>query len=171
MSPNKSLGARSTREDIADARKTLAVAVAMGRAKVLGELLHEEIDRHRATGMPELSDLDWREFRINGATRLASLFVAYFSALDAVIDGWVRGGLADARVDKLLDSPHKQTLSGFRNAMLHPRSLVDERLTDLHTSRKDLLKWADELAGTLELAFREWYEALRSSDRASSAGA
>lgn len=132
---------------------------------MLGELLHEEIDRHRATGMPELSDLDWREFRVNGATRLASLFVAYFSALDAVVDGWVRGGLADARVDKVLDSPHKQTLSGFRNAMLHPRSLVDERLKDLHTNRKDLLKWADALAGTLELAFREWYDALRSSGK------
>jgi hypothetical protein len=171
MTPKKPQSARSSREDIAEARKTLAVAVAMGRAKVLGELLHKEIDRHRSTGMPKLSDLDWREFRVNGATRLASLFVAYFSALDAVVDGWVRGGLADARVDKLLESAHKRTLSGFRNAMLHPRSLVDDRLQDLHSNRKDLLRWADELADTLELAFREWFDVLRSSGKTQDAGA
>ena len=134
MTPRKSKTARPSQNALAEVRKTLAVAVAMGRAKVLGELLHEEIDRHRASGLPELSDVDWREFRVNGATRLASLFVAYFAALDAVVDGWARGGLlADARVDKLLDSPHKATLAGFRNAMLHP-----------HASRRDLLKWADE---------------------------
>lgn len=163
MTPRKSKKTQGTRDELAHARKTLAVAVAMGRAKVLGELLHEEIDRHRAVGLPELSDVDWREFRVNGATRLASLFVAFFASLDAVVDGWVHGGLSDSRVDKLLDSPHKQTLAGFRNAILHPRSLVDDRLKALHANRKDLLKWADELADTLEIAFKEWYAVLRSS--------
>ena len=171
MTPRKTKTARGTRDELAHIRKTLAVAVAMGRAKVLGEVLHEEIDRHRASGLPELSDVDWREFRVNGATRLASLFVAYFAALDAVVDGWIRGGLADARVDKLLDSPHKQTLAGFRNAMFHPRSLVDDRLTNLHASRKELLKWADELAATFEVAFKAWYAALRAPGNAPLAGA
>jgi hypothetical protein len=171
MTPRKSKTARPSQNALAEVRKTLAVAVAMGRAKVLGELLHEEIDRHRASGLPELSDVDWREFRVNGATRLASLFVAYFAALDAVVDGWARGGLADARVDKLLDSPHKATLAGFRNAMLHPRSLVDPRLQNMHASRRDLLKWADELASTLEVAFKEWYGVIGLPSSAPRAGA
>jgi hypothetical protein len=162
MTPRNSKTPCGTQNGFAHARKTLAVAVAMGRAKVLGEMLHEEIGRHLASRLPELSDVDCREFRVNGATRLASLLVAYFAALAAVVDGWVCGGLADARVDKLLDSPHRETLAGFRNAMLHPRSLVDDRLKHMHKSRKELLRWADELARTLEVAFKDWYVAVAS---------
>jgi hypothetical protein len=148
MTPKASKVPRRVGDNVAHARKTLAVAVAMGRAKCLRVLLHEEIDRHRAIGLPELGDEDWRQFRVNGTTRLASLFAAYFAALDAGVGGWVRGRLADTRVDALLDSPHKQTLSGFRNALLHPRRLVDERMRHLHANRKALLAWADELADT-----------------------
>jgi hypothetical protein len=174
MSQPMSKKSRTTRmsgQDLALVRKTLAVAVAMGRAKVLGTMLHEEIDRHRASGLPEFTDADWREFRVVGATRLASLYVAYFAGLDAVVDGWVRGGLADARVDELLKSPHKVTLGDFKNAMLHPRSLVDARLQKAHANRKELLKWADELASTFELAFREWYVRVGSGTKISHNGA
>jgi hypothetical protein len=150
------------KDSIALARKTVAVAVAMGRAKCLGVIIHEEINKHRDSGLPELSDQDWREFEVNGATRLASLYVAYFAALDAVVDGWVRGGLSDSRVDPLLQSHHKQVLSGFRDAMLHPRSLVDDRLKRLHANRRELLPWADQLADTFEVAFKQWFAVLRS---------
>jgi hypothetical protein len=154
---------------IAQVRKTLAVAVALARAKVLRAVLQGEIDRHGGTGLPELGPDDWREFRVTDATRLATLMIAYFTALDAVVEGWKINGLADDRVDKLLQSSHAQTLSGFRNALVHPRSLVDERLNNMHADRKEVLRWAAELANTMESAFSEWYAAIAAKGNSGSA--
>jgi hypothetical protein len=145
---------------ITQVRETLAVAVALARAKVLRAVLQDEIDCHSGKVLPEPTADDWREFRVNDATRLTALMIAYFTALDAVVEGWKINALADARVDELLRSPHAQTLAGFRNALVHPRSLVDERLKNMHANRKEVLRWAAALSGNLETAFSEWYAAI-----------
>jgi hypothetical protein len=126
----------------------------------LRAILQDELDRQAASGQPGLAIDDWLRFRVNPATRTATLMIAYFSALEAVVEGWKINGLADARVDELLRSPHAQTLAGFRNALVHPRSIVDDRLKAMHADRKQVLKWAARLADTFELAFNEWYSGI-----------
>jgi hypothetical protein len=42
---------------------------------------------------------------------------------------------------------------------------------NMHASRRDLLKWADELASALEVAFKEWYGVIGLPSSAPRAGA
>lgn len=138
-------------------RRKAAVGVALGRAKNLRQILQDEIDRYPRGQLPAPTEDDWMKARVTGGTRLASLMIASFTALDAVVDAWHKNGLSDPRVDKLLESPHAKTLADFRNALSHPRSLVDPKIVQMAKGGRDVFTWTQDLLAAFEDFFVAWF--------------
>jgi hypothetical protein len=144
-------------DQLAVARQKTAVGVALVRAKCLRQMLDEEHDRYPPGQQPEPTIEDWKETRVSGGTRLEALLITSLAALYTVVDGWRRNRLSDPRIDKLLESSHVAALGGFRNALLHPRSLGDPRLLEMLKVHRDLLPWANELLAAFDEHFVAWF--------------
>ncbi len=148
---------QSQGEQVRQARRTLAVALAFARSKCLLEVLMEEIGKAKSEGTSPPSTDDWRALRVNRGTRGATLILTFYTVLQSVIDGWRRNHLSDQEVDALLASDHVRVLGDFRNALLHPIGAAEERYTRMGAVHKELAPWAFDLMKAFNAYFTGWF--------------
>jgi hypothetical protein len=154
---------QSQGEQVRQARRTLAVALAFARSKCLLDVLMEEIGNVNKEGIQLPSANDWRALRVNRATRCATLILTFYTLLQSVIDGWCRNHLSEPEVDILLSSDHVRVLGDFRNALMHPIGAAEERFTRMKEVHKDLAPWAFDLMKAFNTYFTSWFVAFDTS--------
>ncbi len=141
----------------------LSLSVCCLRAEGLRRVLTDEIEQHKESGsytdtaaFAEHLTAAIREVRATEVSRMWTLLCVFYAALYVVIEGWHELALQDTVVNRLLNSPHVQTLKDFRNAILHPNLFGERRVMTLFGSPPSLHGWTIELTDAFLAYFRAW---------------
>jgi hypothetical protein len=90
----------------------------------------------------------------------SNLYMSYwYGGLYVVIEGWKELGLADEKIDALLDSPNVNLLRRYRNGVFHfQRDYFDERFLGFMRDGINCVEWIRNLNLEFGRYFLTWAE-------------
>lgn len=95
------------------------------------------------------------------------LYMSYwYGGLYVVIEGWKELGLADKKIDPMLEFPNVELLRRYRNGVFHfQKEYNDERFMGFIRDGQDCVWWIRILNREFGRYFLEWYERRKKARR------
>lgn len=86
------------------------------------------------------------------------MYMSYwYAGLYVVIEGWKELGLADKKIDPMLESPNVKLLRRYRNGVFHfQKKYYDKRFMDFVHYGQDAISWVKILNREFGRYFLEW---------------
>jgi hypothetical protein len=146
------------------AREISSLAVAALRAASALAVLQDTLIPAEA-GTERFADEHQRaldQLEVNSASRASAQMTLFYAALYVVVEGWLEADqtspmFADPEVDRLLARVDLvRALADYRNSMLHPTQLNEQRQLRFAAVHRELVGWAQELCAAFLRFFRTW---------------